>query len=210
MLRRNVIEFPSVLLGRLWHTTPLHRYRRIRRDGAILVNPSMQDPKRWFGGNGPKNYPYVRSLGGVSLFDFPGDFDPEAYTKQYPCCSWRRFVPYSYSSSGRLWRVSVWIEILPERLGEQLISGAALLKRAKADPNSVHHNFMPGIEAAHIGDLSLTHFGEVFRRYPPIEEFRAIELTRLSDAALIERQNQLLNELKELEADAEKPDESGD
>ncbi len=67
------------LHGRLWHTTHPDRFRDILTSGAILPNPKMPERDRWCTSLGPDHYPYVRTLDGVSLFDFD-KFDAETYS----------------------------------------------------------------------------------------------------------------------------------
>ena len=67
----------EILNGGLWHTNP-DRFQKILERGALLPEPDLPNAERWFTGSGPKHYPYVRHLGGVSLFEFAG-FDPKLY-----------------------------------------------------------------------------------------------------------------------------------
>jgi len=60
----------QTLRGSVWHTTNCDRYKSILADGAILPEPSIPDSDRWGTGLGTIGCPYVRSIGGVSLFDF--------------------------------------------------------------------------------------------------------------------------------------------
>ena len=108
------------LAGKLWHTTQPERFERILQSGAILPEPDIPDKDRWKTAAGPEHYPYVRILGGVSLFDFR-DFQPESYTERYSLSSWHEFVPYQ-ESCGR----AVWIEIHRHKLASQFVSGADL------------------------------------------------------------------------------------
>ena len=64
------------LYGGLWHTTHPDRFEKILARGAILPEPNIPDCERWCTGGGSEHYPYARSLGGVSLFDFDL-FDPD-------------------------------------------------------------------------------------------------------------------------------------
>src|SRR5438309_5175332 len=75
------------LRGGLWHTTHLDRYRNILTEGSIVPEPNIPNSDRWKTSQGEDYYPYVRMLGGVSLFDFD-EFDPERYTERYPASSW--------------------------------------------------------------------------------------------------------------------------
>jgi hypothetical protein len=147
----------TLVLGRLrgsvWHTTNSDRFRGVVRSGAILPEPDIKDADRWSTSQGSANYPYVHTLGGVSLFDFR-DFDPEYYSDVYPISTWREFVPYRSA-----WREAVWIEIDISQLGDAFISGPALLARWKVEP--VGNRIMPEIEAAHVGPLPQSAFKEV-------------------------------------------------
>lgn len=105
---------------------------------------------------GAEYYPYVRTLGGVSLFDFVG-FDPEAYRAQYPMASWWTFVP-----TRRDWGASIWIEMDRCQLGERFVSGLQLLKRW--NENRAHqHMIMPIIEAASLDPIPVSAFRRVLR-----------------------------------------------
>jgi hypothetical protein len=108
------------LWGGLWHTTSMERFRRILRDGAILPEPDLPDSERWNTGRGCNFYPYARSLGAVSLFDFQ-DFDREAYHRNYPVSSIETFVPFRQN-----WGHAVWIEIDRAVAAAPLISPAEL------------------------------------------------------------------------------------
>ena len=144
------------LCGRLWHTTHPDRYERILTSGAILSEPDIPDGERWGTSLGKDYYPYVRTLGGVSLFDFD-QFEPDVYGERCPSSSWATFVPYRTD-----WGCSVWIEIDRDRVAPpQLVSRFDLL--AKWDSDSAHrHKIMPEIEAAHLGPLPLTAFKRAF------------------------------------------------
>jgi hypothetical protein len=95
----------SALRGSVWHSTNSERYKGILSAGAILPEPPIPDSDRWGTRPGTIGCPYVRSIGGGSLFDFR-DFNPEGYSKNYPLSSWREFVPYrsrSVESDGWLY-----------------------------------------------------------------------------------------------------------
>lgn len=94
-------KFPANLLNRLWHSTTPERYKLILEAGAILPEPNIPNSSRWCTAQGEKHYPYVRTLGGVSLFDFT-NFDPEQYGKKYSA-SWFTFVPIDGSGGNKIW-----------------------------------------------------------------------------------------------------------
>jgi hypothetical protein len=137
------------LLGEgIWHTTSPTRYRGILKSGAILPEPQIPDSERWKTTDGPKHYPFVRSIGGVSLFDFKG-FEPESYTSNYRMSSWETFVPYC-----RSWGAAIWLEIDRAAVSASLIDPKALVEKWNRE-NAHAHTLMPMIEAAHIGQIPL-------------------------------------------------------
>lgn len=133
----------------LWHTTHPERFLSIVADGAILPEPDIPDADRWSTGQGPRLYPYVRHIGGVSLFDFY-DFEADTYSEKYKLSSWRTFVPYRDD-----WDGAVWIQIDREKVAEAVISGKDLLEKQKSS-GEIARRIMPIIEAAHIGPLSVS------------------------------------------------------
>jgi len=133
----------SALRGSVWHTTNYERYTGILSAGAILPEPPIPDSDRWGTGPGTIGCPYVRSIGGVSLFDFR-DFDPEEYSKDYPVSGWREFVPCRSK-----WGEAIWIEVDLSKLMAGFLSGREILDRWKA--------------AAHVGALPMTAFRRVLR-----------------------------------------------
>jgi hypothetical protein len=145
----------ETLRGRVWHTTSSDRYKGILSAGVILPEPPIPDSDRWGSGLGTIGCSYVRSIGGVSLFDFR-DFDSEEYSKNYPVSTWREFVPYR-----SVWGEAIWIEIDISEVMSAFISGLELLARWKAEHAS--NRFMPLIEAAHIGALPLGAFRQILK-----------------------------------------------
>ena len=143
----------KTLCGSVWHTTNSERYKGILLEGAILPEPPIPDRDRWGTGVETIGCPYVRSIGGVSLFDFR-DFDSEVYSEKYPISSWREFVPYRSA-----WGEAIWIEIDVSQLIPGFISGREILDRWKAEHAT--NRFMPLIEAAHIGALPIKAFRQV-------------------------------------------------
>lgn len=143
------------LHGRLWHTTHPDRFQAILTSGAILPEPENPNPDRWRTVGGQDYCPYARKLGGVSLFDFD-QFDPETYGEKYPCSSWYEFVPYRED-----WGSSVWIEIDREQVAPQVVSGSDLVARWNSE-RAYRNNFMPYIEAVHVGPLPRKAFKRAF------------------------------------------------
>lgn len=156
--------FPKELLGSLWHSTSIERYISIIKSGAILVEPDIPDSERWGTGHGEKHYPFVRHIGGVSLFDFD-NFNWINYSKKYELSSWRAFIPKQKD-----WAYTVWLEIDKEKIKDNLIQGDALLKKWKNE-NKFSHNIMPLIECAHIGDLPITSCSRVLVYDDSLQKF---------------------------------------
>lgn len=144
----------SELIGGVWHTTHPDRLQPILECGAILPEPDLSEKERWGTAIGPAGYHYVRSIGGVSLFDFR-NFDPGKYSEAYPSSSWSYFVPCNLA-----WECAAWIEIDHEQLGSAFISGADLLARWKSEKSS--RRIMPLIEAACVGALPARAFRRAF------------------------------------------------
>jgi hypothetical protein len=153
MKRQDVL---AELVGGVWHTTNQDRFLRILECGAILPEPDIPPEQRWGTAVGSEGHPYVRSIGGVSLFDLRG-FEAESYRFS----SWEYFVPCHLS-----WDSAVWIEIDHEALGSAFVSGVELLGRRKAEGS--FRRIMPLIEGAHIGPLPCQAFKKAFsaRREP--------------------------------------------
>ena len=85
-------EALELLKGGVWHTTSKKRFDGIIADGFIRVSPNIPNASRWKTSGGPDCYPFVRKLGGISLFDFR-DFDEVEYSSRCPMSSWHEFVP---------------------------------------------------------------------------------------------------------------------
>lgn len=155
------------LHGRLWHTTSPVRYQQILTDGEISPNPNIPDAERWKTDRGPDFYPYVRHLGGVSLFDF-SDFEPIRYQSEYPASDWRSFVPIR-----SVWGTSVWIEICRAAISENFISGDELIRKQRAEEDWIHDK-MPEIEAACIGPIPVAAFRRALIVNSPDGSFQEI------------------------------------
>ena len=141
----------EVLKDRLWHTTSYDRFCMILRDGALKVEPPLPESARHKTANGPINYSFVRSLGGVSLFNF-ADFHMDGYESLFPLSNWRAFVPLWHA-----WERSIWIEIDACSCDSIIIQPNQLLDRWRFE-QAWGHTIMPQIEAAHIGDVPMQAF----------------------------------------------------
>lgn len=140
------MEFPLELLGSVWHTTNLERYSMIVSDGCIKANPDIPDCDRWGTKLGEKHFPFVRSLGGVSVFDFR-DFDTDAK-------DWTTFVPCRTD-----WQSAVWIEVDISKLGDSFKS-AQSIRELWHEVNSTR-KFITKIEGAVIGSIPKLAFKQI-------------------------------------------------
>lgn len=136
----------SRLLGRLWHVTSRERFDFIRLDGCIRPEPNIPNQDRWSTSKGPRWYPFVRFLGGFSLFDFPDGFDIDGYRSRCPSSSLEAFIPFP-----REWGHAIWLEIDQDKQRRSLMSGSDVW--AKCEREGRGRRCMPFIEAAHIGEM---------------------------------------------------------
>lgn len=140
------MEFPSELYGSVWHTTSLERYLMITDDGCIKASPDIPESERWGTKLGAEHFPFVRSLGGISVFDFR-DFDTNA-------TDWATFVPCRSD-----WKSAVWIEIDVSKLGDSFKS-AQSIRELWYEMNSTR-KFITRIEGAVLGLIPASAFRQV-------------------------------------------------
>ena len=158
------------LNGGLWHTTLPGRFAAILDSGAILPDPDLPEKERFGTANGEEGHPYVRTLGGVSLFDFY-QFDRQVYDEKYPDSSLYYFVPCQLQ-----WDSAVWIEIDREKIAPGFISAAELLEKWKSVQS--YRRFMAEIEAAHLGPVPVSAFKRAFRVSKEDDQLVPLSLTR--------------------------------
>lgn len=154
------------LHGGLWHTTRPDRIPSIFSSGSLMVEPDISETERW---GRPDHPPFVRKIGGVSLFDFL-DFDPGRYSETHPLSSWQHFVPYRKS-----WGGAVWLRIDRAAVAQGLLSTDEVMKRWTCDGNH-RYNVMPRIEAAHIGDLPISAISSAFLTWDGGHEVRDFDV----------------------------------
>lgn len=165
------------LYGGLWHVTHPERFVGVLECGAILGDPKkIPDTDRWSTSQGPKHYPYVRSIGGVSLFDFH-EFYPESYRSKHASSNWAEFVPYR-----RVWGGAVWIEIDRQHDLPCFLSGCELLTKWKSD-EAWGHKIMPLIEAAYLGPLPVAAFMRALFISGKDGQFHELEITEFNQSA---------------------------
>lgn len=149
------MNFPSELLDAYWHTTSIERFESILDCGFIHPEPDIEG-FRWSALQGSEYYPFVRTLGGVSIFDF-GGFIPKLYSEKYPASSWRSFVPIQ-----RGWKQAVWIQLSPVNMPGEFLNGLQL-KALQEAKYAYRNNLMPSIECAHLGSIPIESFVSVLR-----------------------------------------------
>jgi hypothetical protein len=165
--------FPDILNNGIWHTTSVERYKGILITGSIHPEPTIPDTERWSSADNPN---FVRSLGGVSLFEFSA-FDAESYTARYPLSMWRNFVPCCQK-----WSEAIWIEIDRKAIQENFLDREALLGLWREGiKHGTARNIMPLIEAAHIGSIPVSVFLRVLKYSKNNEEFTELSPIRKID-----------------------------
>lgn len=156
----------------LWHTTHPERFASIMAEG-LRSEPALPDDAHWKTSRGPDYFPFVRKLGGVSLFDFSG-FSPEAYDRSHPMSSWREFVPHR-----KAWAGAVWIRVDRDALGDRFISANDLVQRW--DEGGHHrHTIMPRIECACTGDIPVSALVAAFMTWSGGSELRELAVEYFS------------------------------
>lgn len=163
--------FPEILRGGIWHTTSSERFKGILATGSILPEPPIPDRERWVTDAGSTQYPFVRSIGGVSLFDFAG-FDEVVYGEKYPNSMWRTFVPCFCE-----WDEAIWIELDRYAIANSFIDGKLVVERWKRQ-GELGRSIMPIIEAAHIGPIPISAFRRIFMFKKRDREFKQVKIDR--------------------------------
>lgn len=160
---------PEILREGIWHTTSVERFEGILAAGCILPEPPIPDRDRWGTACGPSLYPFVRSIGGVSLFDFSG-FDEATYNEKYPVSMWRTFVP-CFSK----WDEAIWIELDYSAIKDSFVDGNSVIERWKRQ-GELGRKVMPIIEAAHIGPVPISAFRRIFMFSKHDQEFKQVQM----------------------------------
>lgn len=146
------LEIPAALRAdlrsHLWHVTNETRFLDILRTEQILPEPPIPDSQRYATGEGPDLYPYCRSIGAISLFDFAAFEDDAAYSEDYPVSNWREFL---HGPPG--WKAAVWLAIPRASVGTEFVSAKMALEGwRQGNPG---RRIMPMIEACHVGALPI-------------------------------------------------------
>ncbi|WP_426030916.1 hypothetical protein [Caulobacter sp. DWP3-1-3b2] len=141
----------TVLRGGLWHVTHPRRFEQIMASGGLLAEPSDSNEGRVGTAKGPEGYPFIRSRGGISLFEL-FEFDADAYTERCPSSTWRTFIPCPPT-----WGGGVWIEIDQPSIAAFYISGADAWQSYSSAPDRARL-IMPFIEAGAMQPVPVSSF----------------------------------------------------
>lgn len=148
-------DFPKQLLGYVWHATKPQRWQQIRESEAILPEPPIPDSDRWGTGFGPSHYPFVRSLGGVSLFDFRSFDEARQQEAEATNAKWRAFVPSSPASE-----YTVWLQLNFDFIRPNFLSPEELVSQWRTR-REFRRKIMAVMEAAHIGPIPISAINTV-------------------------------------------------
>ncbi|PKG86490.1 hypothetical protein CXF85_01950 [Colwellia sp. 75C3] len=139
-------RIPHKLKGKVWHSTSFDNAVKIIKSGSILSNPNISTEDKW-GGNSETDYPFVKSIGGISLFDFrlPESHSSELLYRWVPCQ-----VKFSKT---------VWFEIDTSKLHSCFLSAEdTLVKWEKA---GMTRNYMPYLEASCISPIDTQYIKSI-------------------------------------------------
>ncbi|AYO14234.1 hypothetical protein D0812_07375 [Vibrio owensii] len=137
-------KVPPQLRGKVWHSTSIENAKSIVGCGAILAEPELSETKRW----GSATQLFVRSIGGISLFDF-------RLPNSHSSGLLSRFVPCKVD----LIR-TVWFEIDLSKLGSSFLSAEdTRLRWINAGMNT---QYMPKLEAASLCAIPISCIKTVY------------------------------------------------
>lgn len=157
-----ITKVPPQLRGKVWHSTSIENAKSIVECGAILAEPELSETKRW----GSASLLFVRSIGGISLFDFRLH---NSHSSEFLGA----FVPCKVGFSR-----TVWFEIELSKLGSSFISAdETRLRWINAGMNT---QYMPKLEAASLSAIPIDCIKAVYVcnrkgvfRVTTLEEFQA-------------------------------------
>ena len=158
----------------IWHTTHPDRFESIMKEG-LKPEPDIPNNDRWKTSHGPEYYPFVRKIGGISLFDFR-NFNPDIYGSTHPMSDWNEFVPHR-----KEWTGAVWIQINQSMLGNSFVSSDEIVRQWDSCGNR-QHTIMPRIECACIGHVPISAFKFAFMTWEMGSETHEISLESFSES----------------------------
>lgn len=157
------MKFPKKLYGSVWHSTSIERFEKIKADGRIKANPDLSDKERFSTKFGAKHYPFVRSIGGVSVFDFR-TFDVKKYSHKFSVSNWATFAPCRTG-----WAETIWIEVDILQLKDTFLSGQQIRELWKSENSS--RKFITIIEGAVMEFIPSSAFKQVLLYKSSSNEF---------------------------------------
>jgi len=161
-------DFPVVLMTGIWHSTSPERYKKIIESKFILPEPAIPNNERWSTAKGKDLYPFVRSIGGVSIFDFR-NFNVVEYSNTYSTSVWATFVPCRLG-----WDTTIWLELDEEKMNEDYLSpNEVMLKRSQANS---YRQIIPYLEGAHIGSIPISYIKRIMQYCDINGEFDEIDV----------------------------------
>lgn len=168
----------------IWNSTNPKRFASIM-DQGIHPEPVLAENERWKTEFGRENYPFVRFIGGGSLFDFSG-LDSEEYSIVYPLSTWHTFVPDRMD-----WRRAVWIEVGTNSFVDLIVSTEKLMSKRK-EGGHYRHTLMPHLECACIGPIPISAFKSAFMTWSGGERSEEIPLHQFSASDFLEDSARIL------------------
>ena len=147
------------LLNSVCHTTTISSFIKIYESKYIYVypDPKILEHEKYGNVNCPNNNTYVRSLSGISLFDFK-DFSLEEYDKFFKPSygDLYRFLPIHKRNEKD--KISIWL-IIDVTLTDKYINREKLYSQGSSE--SKNSQFIPKAEATILGDIPIDWIKEV-------------------------------------------------
>ena len=159
-------DFPIELKKGVWHSTSSERYIKILESKYILPEPAIPNEERCSQVRGGKLCSFVRSIGGVSLFDFH-HLNVVEYSNTYSLSILAAFVPCRIG-----WDETIWLELDVEKMNAAYLSPyEVMLKRNHAKSGQ---QIIPELEGAHIGAIPTSFIKRVMRYCDKVGELEEI------------------------------------
>ncbi|ELA9814221.1 TPA: hypothetical protein ACGSUT_004207 [Vibrio parahaemolyticus] len=140
-------KVPTELKGKVWHSTSIENAMSIVRQGFIFAEPDIDQTKCW-GGKSERVHPFVRSIGGISLFDFrlPNSHVSEILYSFIPC------------KSGCA--QTVWFEIDVSRLSDSFLSADETRMRWRE--SGMSRQYMPKLESTSLCPIPTSYINSIY------------------------------------------------
>jgi len=140
---REEYDFPSEFLKGIWHSTNLKGYKKILESKYIKPNPDISESER-----SSDETAFVRTMGGVSIFDFR-NINIDKYSEEYAPTVWGYFIP------GRaIWDKTIWLELDELKMSENYLPPNDVM--FKLNNLNTGQQIVPYLEGAHIGSIHIS------------------------------------------------------